>query len=66
MVRNDAIIAVLKKAGRPCAFQRSWMLRMREGGDRSAAQDLQFYLSNPKKEERVVRVDRGVHALPGY
>jgi len=28
--------------------------------------DIQFYLSNLKKNERVVRVDRGVYALPGY
>jgi hypothetical protein len=66
MVRNDAIIAVLKQAGRPMKIQE--IVDALHGAGRTSERntDIQFYLSNLKKKERVVWVDRGMYALPSY
>jgi hypothetical protein len=66
MVRNDAIIAVLKRAGRPMRIPEIVDALHEAGRTSERNQDIQFYLSNLKKKERVVWVDRGVYALPGY
>lgn len=66
MVRNDAIIAVLEKAGRPMRIQEIVDALHAAGRTWERNTDIQFYLSNLKKKERVVWVGRGVYALPGF
>jgi hypothetical protein len=65
MVRKDAIIAVLKKAGRPMRIPEV-VDALREAGRTDRNVDVGLYLSTLKQEERVVWVDRGVYALPSY
>jgi hypothetical protein len=66
MVRKDAIIAVLDKAGRPMRIREIVDALHAAGRTWERNTDIQFYLSNLKKKERVVWVDRGVYALPGF
>jgi hypothetical protein len=64
LTRNDAIIAVLEKAGRPMSIQEIVDALHESGRTSERNTDVQFYLSALKKKERVVWVDRGVYALP--
>lgn len=66
MARNDAIIAVLKKSGQPMSIQEILDALHAAGRTFERNTDIQFYLSNLKKRERVVWVNRGVYALPSY